>query len=218
MNFKWFFVTLSIALVAGGALLWFEATRPAIAPTGFSELEGPRHPVTEQMTRDTEAQSAKSLPRFILPTTDDLEFKVGRPNGKRAQFVYFVKEGCPCSFDAEPFFKELGRKFRKDVDFVCITNAKREKAKDWAGRQAPPYPVCYDPEQEVIKSYKAKNSVYTLLLNQSGEIIKMWPGYSKGILMEMNSALSKASGVKETLFDPKYAPDIKTSGCDFSEN
>ncbi len=218
MNFRWFFVALTIAFAAGGGLLWYESTRPPDGSLGLSENESPRHPVTEQMLLDTAAQTSKSLPRFTLPTTDDLEYKIGQPNGKKAQLVYFVKDGCPCSFDAEPFFKELGRRFRNTVDFVCITNAVRAKAKDWAGRQAPPYAVAYDPDQKVIKAYKAKHSVYTLLLNQRGEIIKMWPGYSKGILTEMNSELAKAAGVKESKFDPKYAPDTKTSGCDFSED
>ncbi len=217
MNFRWFFVLLGASFAVAGGVLWWGATRPPALPSMPEFSEGPRHPVTDEMTKQTSAKSAQLMPVMTLPTTDGDTIQVGQRKGKKPQLVYFVKEGCPCSFDAEPFFKELGRRFRNTVTFICVTNSGVSKAKDWAGRQAPPYVVAYDPEQKVIKGFSAKNSVNAVLLNEKGEVLKMWPGYSKSILLEMNSEIAKAAKLKEQPFDPTYAPDAKTSGCDFSE-
>ena len=60
-----------------------------------------------------------------------------------------------------------------------------------------PYPVISDHSEELINAYKATNSVFSVLLDRRGRIDKMWPGYSVGILKEMNSRMARLAGVPE---------------------
>lgn len=194
----------------------YTAAKPE-TPANLPTSNEPRHPVTPEMTKLTASLTAKRIPTIASKSTEGKTIVFAPESGPRPQFVYFVLDGCPCSYDAEPLFKKLGLKFKGKVDFVTVTNAGEANARAWSVAQAPPYPVVSDPEQKIIKAFGATNSVFSALLDGSGRVIKMWPGYSHDLLIEMNAFLSKAAGVPETKFDPEYAPLAKTSGCDFSE-
>jgi peroxiredoxin len=167
------------------------------------------------MSKETGAKTEKFAPAFQLKDVDGKDVILASPGGERPQFVYFVLDGCPCSFEAEPLFHDLAERFEGQVDFVSVTDAGVEKAKKWNVQMLVPYPVVSDPKKEVIKAYGAKNSVYSALLSKDGKIVKMWPGYSVRILQEMNAMMAKLSGVPEKPFDTKYAPVADSSGCAF---
>lgn len=179
-------------------------------------VEGPpRHPVTEKMMAETAEKAKKVAPGFTLKDTEGKEVTIGSPSAPRPQFVYFVLDGCPCSFDAEPLFQKLSRRYQGKVDFVAVTNAGQTKAHQWHTQMLVPYSVVPDPKLEVIKAYEAVSSVYSALVTKDGKIEKMWPGYSQDILKEMNAEFAKISGVKEEPFDPEFAPKERATGCAF---
>ena len=72
-----------------------------------------------------------------------------------------------------------------------------------------------DPSLRLIHGFKALGAIFTALVARNGHIVKMWPGYNIEMLAQMNELLSEEAGVKETYFDPQYAPKVKTAGCAF---
>jgi peroxiredoxin len=214
MKLPWIGLFGGLALACGGLLLLTAAKRPHVETTDI-EFSEPRHPVTPEMTRKADAETRALAPGFTVKDVLGKEVTLASPSADRPQFVYFVMDGCPCSFDAEPLFHDLSKQFKDQVDFVSVTDAKADKAKRWYTQMLVPYPVIADPDLELIKAYKATNSVFSVLLDKSGHIEKMWPGYSVDILKEMNSLMAKLAGVPEKPFDTKYAPIKKSSGCAF---
>ena len=214
MKLPWIGLVGGIALACGGMMLLVAAKRPHVEETDIA-FGQPRHPVTTEMTTKTEAVAKRMAPAFTVKDVVGKELTLASPGSERPQFVYFVKDGCPCSFDAEPLFHDLSKQFKGQVDFVSVTDAKPDKAKKWFTQMLVPYPVISDPDQELINAYRATNSVFSVLLDRSGHIDKMWPGYSVGILKEMNSRMAKLADVAEKPFDTKYAPVEKSSGCAF---
>jgi hypothetical protein len=63
--------------------------------------------------------------------------------------------------------------------------------------------------------YGVSRSVWCLLIGEDGKIIKMWPGYSADMLGDVNKEMAAAAHQPVKPFDPKYAPKIMTSGCEF---
>ncbi len=216
MKVGWIALPVATVLAIAGGILYYVADQPPSAAP-FVMNVGPKHPVTETMVKLTASLAATTVPTTEGITTEHRTFVFAPQHATRPQLIYFVLDGCPCSYDAEPLFKKLGLKFKNRVEFACVTNAKAEDARKWDVAQTPPYPVVYDPDLRLIHLFGATNSVFSVLLDVNGRVLKMWPGYSKSILIEMNSLISKAAGVPVTPFDPEYAPEAKTSGCPFAE-
>ena len=137
--------------------------------------------------------------------------------GPRPQFLYFVKKGCPCSFDAEPLFQSLYKKFNGKIDFIAVTDADAKDAHKWDLDLKVPYSVVSNPTVDIMNAYQAPSSVYNSLISKEGVIVNRWAGYSKAYLTEMNEAISKLLAVPLTPFDVQYAPIAGTTGCSFTK-
>ena len=177
-------------------------------------LSLPRHPVTPEMAASVQSLNRKVGKFFKLPDTTGKPVLIGG-QGPKPQFLYFVKKGCPCSFEAEPILQGLYRHFGGKIDFVAVTDAKFVDAKKWASDLKVPYPVVTNPKLDVMESYQAPASVYSSLLDQSGLIVKRWAGYSRDYIKEMNDEMSRLIGGPSKPFDSTYAPKKRTSGCSF---
>jgi hypothetical protein len=53
------------------------------------------------------------------------------------------------------------------------------------------------------------------LVGADGKIVKMWPGYSKSLLADMNATIAATLGEKARPFDAAYAPVKQATGCAF---
>ena len=215
------YITIPVGclLACLGGMMWVHAK--ARSETPYSDSVNiinsqPRHLITAQMLAETEAQKNAFVKPFSVKDCKGRTVELGGRNLPRPQFVYFVLDGCPCSFDAEPLFHDLSKQFKGQIDFVSVTNGGLDKAKLWNSELSVPYPVIPDPKEEIIHAYGAKAAIYCLLISKTGHIAKMWPGYSKDLLLEMNSSMAKIAGVTEKPFDTKYAPITKATGCAFS--
>jgi peroxiredoxin len=207
-------VPAGLALLCAGAALMVASKTPHMSSVDIKEANV-RHLVTPEMIRETEGFARKVAPTMEAVDSEGKRVVLGAKNAPRPQFVYFVLDGCPCSFDAEPLFHKLHKQFKGQVDFVSVTDGNPKKAHDWSVQMLVNYPVVPDPEKRLIKAYGAKASVYSCLLSADGHIIKMWPGYSAGFLKDMNATMAKAANVTEKPFDPEYAPLEKATGCAF---
>jgi peroxiredoxin len=214
-------IALPIALLLAGAggLLAVKAKQPP--PVRIQEAGGipllPKedHPVTPEMAAAVERKATEMAPELEGVSTRDDRIAIAPRDGDRPQFVYFVLHGCPCSFEVEPLFKRLYLHFEGEVQFVSVTDADLEGAKKWSDQMLVPYPVIPDPGKRIIRAFNAKNSVYSALISRDGRIVKMWPGYSRDILLEMNELMAKELGLEPDSFDPQYAPLEEKSGCVF---
>lgn len=212
----WLAVPATLALVSGGAVLLMASQDPIVI--GEQKLlQAPvRHEVTAVMNKETAAQTKKIAPAFEVKDVEGKVVTLAPANGQRPQFVYFVLDGCPCSFDAEPLFQELYERYKGKIDFISVTDGDEKKARTWSDQMLVPYAVVPDPNLEIIHAYNARSSVYSALVTPDGHIEKMWPGYSKGILEEQNKKMAEALGIKPEPFDAKYAPVEKAAGCAFA--
>ena len=202
-----------------GGLMWVQAKARSESPYSDSVniiTSQPRHLITTQMVAETDAKRNALEPTFVTKDVTGATVTIGNHSGSKPQFVYFIVDGCPCSFDAEPLFHDLFKQFKGSIDFVSVTNGDLTKAKLWESELVPPYPVVSDPKEEIIHAYGAKAAIYSALITKDGHIAKMWPGYSKDLLLEMNSLMAKLAAVPEKPFNTKYAPTTKATGCAFT--
>ncbi len=202
----------SLLVIAGGAFAYMASIRGK-AFVG-ADLGQPRHPVTAEMEAGVVKLNRKVGKFFKLPDTSGKPVPIGG-QGPKPQFVYFVKKGCPCSFDAEPILHGLYKHFGGRVEFIAVTDAKFDDAKHWVSDMKVPYPVVPNPKVEVMQAYEAPASVYSTLMDANGMIVKRWAGYSVDYLSQMNTEMARLLGEPVKPFDPTYSPKVRTSGCSF---
>ncbi|MBI1333543.1 MAG: redoxin domain-containing protein [Armatimonadetes bacterium] len=203
--------TSALAL-CGLAMVYMASVRGTYVP-GVNLIQT-RHAVTPEMAEQVKKLDRKIGKFFQLPDTSGKPVAIGG-QGPKPQFIYFVKKGCPCSYDAEPIFHKLYDQFAGKIDFISVTDADMASAKQWAKDLEVPYPVVADPKIDVMEAYEAPAATYISLLDQNGLIVKRWAGYSQDYLKEMNEDMSKLIGEPARPFDAQYAPKIKTTGCAF---
>ncbi len=216
MRLIWLTAPAGMALACVGLLLMRVGNGPHYSSDDI-KIGEPRHLISEQMFAETAALANKQEPTISTKDTTGKAWTLAPKHGDRPQYIYFIVDGCPCSYDAESLFHDLSKNFKGKVDFFSVTNATPAKAKQWASELNVPYPVIPDPKQDIIHAYEAKAAIYSALITKDGHILKMWPGYSADILMDINATLAKLAGIPTPPFDPKYAPLKKAAGCSFSD-
>lgn len=169
------------------------------------------------MTEGANAMSLKTIAKAELKGIKGEGVVIGGTGRERPQFVLFILESCPCSIDAQPIFNSFSKHWANQVDFIGVMDAEGKKAKDWVADYKPDFPVVSDPKCQLIHEFGAMQSVYSALVSRKGEIVKLWPGYSRDLLKEMNATIAKEVGSEEKPFDAMYAPTVKTSGCYFPQ-
>jgi peroxiredoxin len=156
----------ALFLAVSGGILAYVASNAKKHVPGV-DLSLPRHPVTPDMAASVKLLNKKVAPFFKLPNTDGKPTLIGG-QGDRPQFIYSVKEGCPCSFDAEPLIQALYKHFKERIDFIAITDSDATKAKAWDADLKVPYAVVSVPKLEVMEAYESPASVYcTLVCHQA---------------------------------------------------
>jgi peroxiredoxin len=209
-----FSASIVVALAGGMTLMLAKSATPHSIQRSIY-YDDVKHPVTPEMIEDLDRREAQKAPFFQVRDIDSKPVLLGGTSASKPQFIYFVMDGCPCSVDVEPLFQKLFEHFGQKVDFVAVTDAKPDIARRWSKQMLMPYGIVSDPKLEIIKAYGAESSAYSALVDQNGTIVKMWPGYSQGILDEMNTRMSDLVGEKKRPFDASYAPKEKASGCAF---
>lgn len=146
-------IPLGIGLACVGGLLFLASMRP---PRENGLTDEPRHPVLLEMLIQTARMGGK---RAVPVSTKDVKnrpVQIAVEPMAKPEFVYFIEDGCPCSYTAEPLFHALYRQFGGRVDFIGVTNADKKGAEDWLREMGAPYPLISDPELKIIHDYEAK--------------------------------------------------------------
>ncbi|MEQ1934453.1 MAG: redoxin domain-containing protein [Fimbriimonadaceae bacterium] len=202
-------IPLSIAFAGAGVFLAWSAKGntaiPAISPV---------HPVSAEMEARARAKSAKKAPLFELSDSSGRDRKLSEFLSKPT-LLYFIKDGCPCSIEAEPMIQALYGHLKGQANFVGIIGSPAKIGKEWENTHGSPYPVLSDETFATMRAYESPNSVYLTLIGTDGLIVKQWAGWSAKMLTEANVLIAQESGQPEKPFDTQYAPKADSSGCFF---
>jgi peroxiredoxin len=174
----------------------------------------PRHWITADIRKQVAALAKTPAPTFTRTDTDGERIDLRAELAKKPVFLIFIMDGCPCSYEAQPFFQRLYAAYGDKVEFIAITDGTMEQAKEWKAHFQMVYPVISEPKKELMHLYRAIHSAYTALLTEDEGVVQMWPGYSQAELESISGGLSKASG-KRPKVDLAGAPHKPTTGCVF---
>jgi len=212
----WGAVIFALALAGCDGVVADGAVADAKATGSMPNFSGvPRHPVTDEMRRDSTGLVGREAPRFVLPDQKSQEVSLDKMLAESEIFLVATKDGCPCSIESQPFFNAIAEAYADGVQFVGLLDAARPVSTLYAGSMSLPYSLAADPEKEAIKAIGAPQSAYVFHIGQDGVIKKVWPGYSQAMLAELNEAAAKAAGAEPKPLDFDGAPDEMTSGCYF---
>jgi peroxiredoxin len=202
----WFtgLVLLAWAALLGVSALGNRWPQPPRPPAPRAELPQTHHVTPKQLT------AAGSLTDRPAPMLDTLGH-----DGRRPLVVVFLKAGCPCSPEMEPFFHRLHRLYQDPVRFAAVIDGPDDVARAYAADNRVPYPVLADPAKTLIRHYHAENSAYVVLIDPRGRIDALWPGVSADMMHELGRRAARLAGVAEAPVDTRGLPAALTTGCPF---
>jgi peroxiredoxin len=152
---------------------------------------------------------------LAVTTADGRRLEWPALSGGAAVVVIFVKQGCPCSREFEPYFHRLYEAYRGTTRFIAVTDGDASIARRYAEESSVPYPVIADPDEEIIRRFEAKNGGYAALLDPQGTIVGFWPGFSADAMSELGRRISVLANVEERPVATAGLPKHLTSGCPF---
>ena len=198
---------VSTCLLLGGAIALAVAL---FLPASVS------HPVTPAMLNSAREKSGSRLPEIPSVDSEGRHTSLMSVAVDRPMVLFFIQQGCPCSEAAEPFFHRMYAAYGVGVAFFGVIDGDGSAAREWARRHRSPYPVLSDPDLRIIKACGAERSAYVAIIARNGAIDRLWPGYSSGMLAELEARLTQLTGLMKTPIDVTGAPIELASGCPFS--
>ena len=202
-----------------GSAFYMQRRGPAFEGVGantYNIQEVPRHPVTKDMWINAESYEGHQGPKFELLDTDEKSVKSSELIGTgKPTVLVMTKDGCPCSVESQPFWTSMAMYYGERVKFFGIIDADSKGGSKFKTDFGVPYPILSSTDEMVFREFGAKQSVYTYLFDGEGVVKKVWPGYNKAMLAELNKALSDLTGYEAEPTAHDMAPEEMTSGCFF---
>jgi peroxiredoxin len=192
------------------------AADPAELAAGWLR-EPEEHKVTAEMLAGTEALVATEARGFAMLASDGKTYDFDQLVVEKPIVLLFIKEDCPCSVEAQPYFNSLAALHGDRVGFLGVIDGGEAVAREWARRRKATFPLLCDPELRTVKDYRATNSVYVALVSKGGTLEAYWPGFSAPMLEDLNRRLAAATGVEPRPIDTTDAPAEMVSGCPYPE-
>ncbi len=181
------------------------------------ETTEPRHPITSLMLTEAEQKATKPAPEFAVPDDRGKVQTLASFSKNGPVFMLFILDGCPCSIEAQPVFSDLWRAYGQRVQFVGVSNSTVPKAALLRKDLEVPFPVLADQKLDIMRSYGGQRSVYSALIVE-GKVVKLWPGYNRAMVGEINDKLARLAGTWPKSVNFTGVPEKPTSGCSFFGN
>jgi peroxiredoxin len=213
----WVILVLLACLTPGWRLV--RPAQPDVTRTPAGSLQGRTarvvHYVTPRQVVASNARIAQKLAELAAKGHDGAprDWR-GLSAGQPVVFV-FVKEGCPCNVDFEPFFQRVEQLYRGSVRFAAVIDGDVEAARAYADALKVPYPVLADPEHALIRRLGAENGGYVVLLAGDGTIEGFWPGCSADGLRDLGRRIARLVGIDERPLDLAGMSRPLITGCPF---
>jgi peroxiredoxin len=227
-----------LALLASLGLYAFYPARIGARSTVPDRPREPEvHYVTPRQLTDSSALAATTVPALAATTDRDQLFTWPHPGDRRPLVLFFIKNGCPCSVEMEPFFQRVARTYADVVHFAGVIDGDVRSARSYAEANATPYPILADPQRQIIHRFRAENGAYVALVTPSGfaegtsppggspakagapgepTIDCLWPGCSAEMLNQMGRRIAAGAGIAERPLDVCGAPGAPVTGCPFA--
>jgi peroxiredoxin len=173
------------------------------------------HYVSARQLAQSNAMVAQVIKEWPIIGNDDQPLNWKKFSGGLPVVLVFIKEGCPCSTEFEPFFHRVEKLYRGKVRFIGVIDAKREVAQRYAKKEAVPYRVLPDPDRQVIRRFKAENGGYVVLLSPEGVIEGFWPGCTAATMQELNHRIAGQLGIEKRFLDVAGMPVSLITGCPY---
>ena len=181
--------------------------------TSFSE-ETPKHLVTPRMAESSRGMVLRQASAFTLKATDGVEYSLAALLREGPLLLTFIKIGCPCSEAAPPFFNQI-RAAYPHARILGVIDGELGPANLWGKKIRASYPLLLDPELQLVRAYGVENSAYVVLVDQKGQIVMHWPGYSASMLQEVGATLALQTRSAIRPIDTLDAPVDLYSGCPY---
>jgi hypothetical protein len=201
-------------------VLWTSGTFGATRPGPRGAAAGPdhareKHFVSPRQLADSNAMLNRVVDVLGVAGSGGLRPGWDELSGGRPVVLVFIKQGCPCSVEFEPFFQRVERLYRGVVRFAGVIDAGETAVRRYAAEQHVPYPVLADPERHIIRRLRAENGGYFVLLTPEGTIDGFWPGCSAEGMRELGRRIARRAGLEERPLDVSGMPGPLTTGCPF---
>jgi peroxiredoxin len=205
---------LAVAFMAGAASYAFVRSggsfrRPGVA--AFAEPE--KHLVTAAMIAATDARAKQAAPTFRAVATDGATYDLADLTAASPVVLVFIKDGCPCSADAQRFYNRLHDAYGRRVRFLGVIDTDTNGGRAWGQRNRTGFPLLADPDLEIARRFGAESSAYMAVVDRSGAIDRLYPGYSRAMLAEASERIARLAGVTAAPIDAAGAPDELSTGC-----
>jgi AhpC/TSA family len=212
------YVPWAVASVFGAIGAAVVRAGPEVAP--FPSAGAQRGPSAHYVAPSQIVESNAMVRRVV----DDLEgeahdgghLRWAQISGGLPVVIVFIKSGCPCSIEFEPYFHRVAASYRGAARFVGVIDAGLDAARRYATEQHVPYPILADANRTIIRRFGAKNGCYVALLSADGWIDGYWPGSSAEALHELGRRIAAMTHTSELALDVSGMPKALTTGCHYA--
>jgi len=174
-----------------------------------------KHRVTPAMLESSQQMATQSAPVFQTEATDGQRYHLDTLTKEGPILLMFIKEGCPCSESAQPYFNRIYDAYGSRLKFFGVYDGQVPEAQTWAKNNQVPFPILADPDLKIVHAYKAESSAYVALVAKGGTIEKLWPGYSNEMLGDLSRRLAQLAGIEPKPIDITDAPEEMLTGCPY---
>ncbi len=204
---------LLIAATAGGLYAFVRSGGRLRGPTVAVSAEPEKHFVTPAMLAATDARANQAAPAFSTIATDGTTYNLVELTARTPVVLVFIKDGCPCSADAQRFFNRLHDAYAREVRFLGVIDADTDGGRAWGQRNRTAFPLLADPDLAIARRFGAESSAYMAVVGRGGSIDHLYPGYSRTMLAEASDRIARLAGVPSVPIDSAGAPDELSTGC-----
>jgi peroxiredoxin len=174
-----------------------------------------KHFVTPRQLADSNAMVNRVVGGLEATGHDGRRHRWADLSGGQPVVIVFIKDGCPCSLEFQPFFQRVADLYRGRVRFVGVIDASVKAARQYATEQHVPYPILADPDRRIIRLLKAQHGGYLALLTVEGVIDAFWPGCTATTMRDLGRRIARLAGVAERPLDVTGMAGPLTTGCPF---
>jgi peroxiredoxin len=174
-----------------------------------------KHPVTPRQLADSNAMLSRAVADMAATAHDGRRRAWAELSGGQPVVVVFIKDGCPCSSEFEPFFQRVATLYAGHVRFVGVIDAPVEVARRYAAEQHVAHLILADSQQRIIRRLNARHGGYVALLRPDGVIDGFWPGCTATTMQELGRRIARLAGVAQRPLDVTGMPAALITGCPF---
>jgi hypothetical protein len=218
---EWRYLPWVLLTAVGGLLIGSSILVPSRTKADSSTLyrgsnhDNEKHYVHPRQLADANEMVQRALGDLSATVQDGRRVNWEELSGGRPVVLLFVKEGCPCSAEVEPFFQRVEKIYANEACFARLIDAGAKSAAHYAAEHRVYQPMLVDPEKMLIRQFRAKNGCYVVLLTPGGLIDGCWPGCSADTMRQLGRRIAGLTGVAERPLDTSGMPASLTNGCPF---